>query len=160
MRGPDAGIDDVRVYAGAVSVVDVAVRQRKVALIDAVESPGRGRLRLCRRDGDDAVLLDVADARIGGKHASRLRCHRDDKPCEHSLVHACHSEPVLHGHRLGEARDAHAGGRRSLVVQHDNELIGNGVFRGDDVGLLCERNALDEERCHDSDAQPGFHAPS
>jgi pimeloyl-ACP methyl ester carboxylesterase len=41
----DSGVDDVGSDAGACGVVGVAVAQRKVALVDAVESPGGRRLR-------------------------------------------------------------------------------------------------------------------
>src|SRR3954468_18397288 len=62
VRPADAGVDDVRVHAGARSRVRIGGIQRQVALTDAIESPRRIALRDERLD--HRILFDESDTRI------------------------------------------------------------------------------------------------
>jgi len=121
----DAGVDDVCGDAGACVVVGVAVVQRKVMLIDAVESPCRRRLSNRRACGHDLIRFDSHDARIARNGRS---CGGGDvldrKPFERGLVDVLQRSLVQAGNRLGDSSNVgHVVAKSHDIVAGDRDIF-------------------------------------
>src|SRR5205085_2742472 len=71
VRGVDAAVENVRGHAAAGLRVDVALIERQIALIDAIESPSWRRILRCQCDrlshrsaAAHRILFDILDARL------------------------------------------------------------------------------------------------
>jgi hypothetical protein len=154
-----AGIDDVGVHVRCRGVVGVARIQRKVALIGAIESPGRAGLRGAGRD--HTVFFDVGDAAVGEQRSQRLVVGLGHEAAQHGAVAAFDAQPMLTGHRrghLGHTRAAGVGslgaeGRGFILQDHAvlalHRTLGEAQFglagRGAEAGLAEGRRGQGEQ---------------
>jgi hypothetical protein len=137
VRDADAAVEDVRGDVGRRGR-GVRLRQRKAALVDAVQSPGRRGL-VGARDG--RVLLDVRDGRVGGEASGLARGHPGVEPA--------------HGRRVGvgdlPAVPLNQPGAGLPLLEHHDVAVLDGV-RGAGVeddpgtrhGLCRHRGAADQ----------------
>src|SRR5262249_58092106 len=91
---PDAGVDDVGVHVARRGVVRVAVVQRQVALVDAVQPPGR-RVGLGGEQVHLGVGLDVGHPRVGGQPAGLGLAHVRPVTMQGGGPHAVYRAAVL-----------------------------------------------------------------
>ena len=113
--GADARVDDVGVHARAGLVVGVGVVERQVALVDAVEAPGRGRLR---RDGvHDLVRLDIGDARVARRARRPRRRELDREALERVLVDVLDVPPCARASSCAAAATVGRCERASVVAR-------------------------------------------
>src|SRR5439155_12715206 len=78
VRAPNAGVDDVRVHAGAGRRVRVDPIERQVALSDAIEAPRRIVLRHERLD--HRIFFDEPDAAVVTEARGLLLRHERREP--------------------------------------------------------------------------------
>ena len=88
LREVDARVHDVDGDTGARNGVRVRLAERTAALVDAIEAPGRVVLR--GREGDDLILLDGLDVRIGEECLRGSIVNEDDGAVEHPVENCLH----------------------------------------------------------------------
>src|SRR6185369_12679659 len=84
VRRADAGVDDIGFHARAGWRVVIVAIERKIALIDSVESPGGAGLS--RSQADDAIFLNKCDPRIVREPEGLLFRHAHGEAFERELV--------------------------------------------------------------------------
>src|SRR5215216_6466843 len=84
MGGADSGIDNVSFHAGAGGIEGIVSVERKISLIDSIESPGGAGLS--RIDADHTVLFDKRDAWIVCESKSLLFIHAHGETFDGAII--------------------------------------------------------------------------
>ena len=151
VRGADAGVDHVGMHARAAGRVRVIAVQGQIPLIDPVEPPGRRILP----DGDrhEAVLLDVAHARIAEHRARLARRHAGDEAVQHPAIDPVLRPAVTCGHVIrhpGYAGRACSEVARAhlAVLEHHDVAVRDRVLARDELRRLGRqgREGREEDR--------------
>ena len=150
VREPDPGVDHVGGHAAPGRRVRVRVVDRQRTLVDAVQPPGRRRLRLGQ--AHHRVLLHVGDARVAaGSQRLRPR-HVGDEPVERRGEHPLHAGSVraLHPGRDEPGRAGRRGSQHDDVATGDrvaveDQAAGSGGGRGGPPGEQARDQEQDGE---------------
>src|SRR5262249_22164042 len=132
VREADAGVDDVRVDAGAGLRVRVAAGERQARSVDAVEAPRRRRLDHVR--AYDLVLLDVRHAWAGAGRAHRVRRERAGEAADRAVVEEARAEAEAAGELVHDAIHVRAVG----ALEHDDVGAGDRLPAGAGRDQGCE----------------------
>jgi hypothetical protein len=142
--GEHAGIDDVGMHAGCGGVVGIRAAEREIALIDAVQTPGR--TVLSGIDAGVAVFFDVRHARIGQQFRQGAIVGIDHETAQYVLVAAQQFRAVTGSHAACDIRNARfdadfSGKTGCTLFENDDVAALDGIFDGTELASECSGGA-------------------